>query len=174
MPQGRVHPNPGSVQVSKTLKDMTAIRKHGFQKPVVHRVFFAGLPRDRIMVVANTTAAHQNESFGGPRLGPSCWQPLALEMCMGKLHDRPMDKSTVLPWASLTSTAGDSMEMVQRPGGGTTRRQIRTNQRKAFNRRFLNVTQTTLSTLVSTTSMLGSPAGVWRTAHVVVNTTAAQ
>ena len=117
MPQGRVHPNPGSVQVSKTLKDMTAIRKHGFQKPVVHRVFFAGLPRDRIMVVANTTAAHQNESFGGPRLGPSCWQPLALEMCMGKLHDRPMDKSTVLPWASLTSTAGDSMEMVQRPGG---------------------------------------------------------
>jgi hypothetical protein len=96
MPQGRVHPNPGSVQVSKTLKDMTAIRKHGFQKPVVHLVFFAGLPRDRIMVVANTTAAHQNESFGGLRLGPSCWQPLALEMCMGKLHDRPMDKSTTM------------------------------------------------------------------------------
>ena len=51
------------------------------------------------MVVANTTAAHQNESFGGLRLGPSCWQPLALEMCimcMGKLHDRPMDKSTTM------------------------------------------------------------------------------
>ena len=66
----RESPNPGRVLVSKTLQDMTAIRKYRFQKHVVH-LFFAGLARDGIMVVANTTAAHQNESFGGLRLGPT-------------------------------------------------------------------------------------------------------
>ena len=123
------------------------------------------------IIVVDTVTAHQNESFGGLRLGPgrscdfwSCFNHfykgklgktgclLPWKCAWGSCMTDPW--TSLLSWTSLTSTTGDSRETVwhgDAPGGGsfarpstqggTTRGQIRTNEKKTFERKFFRCKQ---------------------------------
>ena len=61
-PKGEIACNPGSVHVSKTSQNMTAIKNTGSRNVSCLSLFFSGVSRDRIIDVADTTAAHLPEA----------------------------------------------------------------------------------------------------------------
>ena len=86
--------------------------------------------------------------------------------------------TSLLSWTSLTSTTGDSRETVwhgDAPGGGsfarpstqggTTRGQIRTNEKETFNRRFFRCKQDYSHKLGLLNVHVSRPTAVWRAAQ---------